>query len=134
MSEAGLTVAVVGAGAVGCYYGFLLAKAGHAVTLIGRPALVEAVRERARLEDVVGDALDPTAGVEAEGHRTFTLWGEMAAQIGDAAFEAMAANDTQRTAPGTGCRQLLLCETQRDTRLLRRRARPHRRRPADIGE
>jgi 2-dehydropantoate 2-reductase len=33
----------VGAGAVGCYYGFMLAKAGHAVTLIGRPALVEAV-------------------------------------------------------------------------------------------
>ncbi|MBE7247233.1 MAG: 2-dehydropantoate 2-reductase, partial [Actinomycetospora chiangmaiensis] len=39
-----MNVAVVGAGAVGCYYGFLLAKAGHAVTLIGRPALVEAVR------------------------------------------------------------------------------------------
>lgn len=51
---------------------------------------------------LVGDALDPTAGVDTEGHRTFTLWGEMAAQIGDAAFEAMAANDTQRTAPGTG--------------------------------
>jgi 2-dehydropantoate 2-reductase len=43
MSGAGMNVAVVGAGAVGCYYGFLLAKAGHAVTLIGRPALVEAV-------------------------------------------------------------------------------------------
>ena len=39
-----MNVAVVGAGAVGCYYGFLLAKAGYAVTLIGRPALVEAVR------------------------------------------------------------------------------------------
>ncbi|MGU3666344.1 ketopantoate reductase family protein [Methylobacterium sp. A49B] len=39
-----MNVAVVGAGAVGCYYGFLLARAGHAVTLIGRPALVEAVR------------------------------------------------------------------------------------------
>jgi 2-dehydropantoate 2-reductase len=44
MSEGGMNVAVVGAGAVGCYYGFLLARAGHAVTLIGRPALVEAVR------------------------------------------------------------------------------------------
>jgi 2-dehydropantoate 2-reductase len=44
MSDAVMNVAVVGAGAVGCYYGFLLAKAGHAVTLIGRPALVEAVR------------------------------------------------------------------------------------------
>ncbi|AER54752.1 2-dehydropantoate 2-reductase [Pseudoxanthomonas spadix BD-a59] len=36
-------IAVMGAGAVGCYYGALLARAGHAVTLIGRPALVEAV-------------------------------------------------------------------------------------------
>jgi 2-dehydropantoate 2-reductase len=44
MSDAVMNVAVVGAGAVGCYYGFLLAKAGYAVTLIGRPALVEAVR------------------------------------------------------------------------------------------
>lgn len=39
-----MKVAILGAGAVGCYYGFLLARAGHAVTLIGRPALVEAVR------------------------------------------------------------------------------------------
>ncbi|MEW1974615.1 DUF499 domain-containing protein [Microbacterium profundi] len=51
---------------------------------------------------LVGDALDPTAGVETDGHRTYTLWGEMAAQIGDAAYETMAANDAQRTAPGTG--------------------------------
>ncbi|MFE9837359.1 ATP-binding protein [Streptomyces sp. NPDC005551] len=51
---------------------------------------------------LVGDALDPTAGVDTEGHRTYTLWGEMAAQIGDKAYAAMAANDTQRTAPGTG--------------------------------
>ncbi len=39
----GFTVAVMGAGAVGCYYGAVLAKAGHAVTLIGRPALAAAV-------------------------------------------------------------------------------------------
>lgn len=51
---------------------------------------------------LVGDALDPTAGVETNGHRTFTLWGEMAAQIGDDAYAAMEANDLQRTAPGTG--------------------------------
>lgn len=36
-------VAVMGAGAVGCYYGARLARAGEAVTLIGRPALVAAV-------------------------------------------------------------------------------------------
>ena len=44
-------VAVMGAGAVGCYYGFKLARAGHDVVLIGRPQLVEAVeRQGLRLE------------------------------------------------------------------------------------
>jgi 2-dehydropantoate 2-reductase len=38
-----LNIAVMGAGAVGCYYGGMLARAGHAVTLIGRPAHVQAV-------------------------------------------------------------------------------------------
>ncbi len=36
-----LRVAVLGAGAVGCFFGGMLARAGHAVTLIGRPAHVE---------------------------------------------------------------------------------------------
>ena len=36
-------IAVFGAGAVGCCVGGLLAQAGHEVTLIGRPALAEAV-------------------------------------------------------------------------------------------
>ena len=54
---------------------------------------------------LVGDALDPTAGVETDGHRTFTLWGEMAAQIGDSAFEAMAANDCSAHGPGHGHHQ-----------------------------
>lgn len=39
-----MKVAVVGAGAVGCYYGGLLAKSGHQVVLIGRPVHVEAIR------------------------------------------------------------------------------------------
>ena len=38
--------AVLGAGAVGCYFGGMLARAGHEVTLIGRPAHVEAFRAR----------------------------------------------------------------------------------------
>ncbi len=37
-------VAVMGAGAVGCYYGAMLARAGHQVTLIGRAQHVQAVR------------------------------------------------------------------------------------------
>lgn len=36
-------IAVMGAGAVGCYYGGLLARAGHTVTLIARPAHVQAM-------------------------------------------------------------------------------------------
>jgi 2-dehydropantoate 2-reductase len=39
-----MKVAVMGAGAVGCYYGAMLARAGHEVTLIGRAQLVDAVR------------------------------------------------------------------------------------------
>jgi len=38
-------VAVVGAGAVGGYFGGLLARSGVPVTMIGRPAFVEAVRK-----------------------------------------------------------------------------------------
>ena len=37
--------AVFGAGAVGCFYGGMLARAGHEVTLIGRPVHVEAIRK-----------------------------------------------------------------------------------------
>lgn len=45
MSEPGsLRVCVLGAGAVGCYYGGMLARAGHRVTLIGRAQHVAAFR------------------------------------------------------------------------------------------
>jgi len=50
---------------------------------------------------LVGDALDPAAGVNTNGHRSLTLWGEMAAQLGDDAFAAMKVNDDARSAPGT---------------------------------
>ncbi|HYD77175.1 2-dehydropantoate 2-reductase [Ramlibacter sp.] len=39
-----MRVAVMGAGAVGCYYGGMLARAGHEVTLVARPQHVEAIR------------------------------------------------------------------------------------------
>ncbi len=41
-----MKIAVMGAGAVGCYYGAMLALAGHKVVLIGRAALVEAVSQK----------------------------------------------------------------------------------------
>jgi 2-dehydropantoate 2-reductase len=50
-SEPVRRVAVMGAGAVGSFYGAVLARAGHAVTLIGRPAHVQAIqRDGLRLE------------------------------------------------------------------------------------
>lgn len=39
-----MKVAVMGAGAVGCYFGVMLARHGHDVVLIGRPQHVEAIR------------------------------------------------------------------------------------------
>lgn len=43
-------VAVFGAGAVGCYYGGMLARAGAAVTLVGRPVHVEAIHRAGGLQ------------------------------------------------------------------------------------
>lgn len=50
-----MKIAVMGAGAVGCFFGALLAQAGHNVTLIGRPALVEAVRDGGLLLESGGE-------------------------------------------------------------------------------
>lgn len=43
--------AIMGAGAVGCYYGGMLARAGHDVVLIGRPPHVEAIRRQGLFMD-----------------------------------------------------------------------------------
>ena len=59
-----LRIAVMGAGAVGCYYGGMLARAGHRVTLVARPAHVAAVRanglrmETTTFDERVGLAAD----------------------------------------------------------------------------
>ena len=63
------TVAVMGAGAVGCYYGGMLALAGVPVTLIGRARHVDAMRrsglviERGNRRDVV--RVEAATGAEA---------------------------------------------------------------------
>lgn len=46
-------IAVVGAGAVGGYFGGLLARAGAPVTMIGRPAFVEAVKKNGLFLDTL---------------------------------------------------------------------------------
>lgn len=67
-----LTVAVMGAGAVGCFYGGMLARAGHRVTLIGRPAHVQAVQARGlrmqtlHFDETVALAASPEASAVAD--------------------------------------------------------------------
>ena len=41
-----MKIAVMGAGAVGCYFGGMLARAGHEVTLIARPDHVQAIHRQ----------------------------------------------------------------------------------------
>ncbi len=59
-------IAVMGAGAVGCYYGGMLARAGHEVTLIGRAQHVEAIRKAGglRFEEKGFDAVVPLRAAE----------------------------------------------------------------------
>ena len=69
-----LKVTVMGAGAVGCYFGGMLARAGHDVTLVARPAHVEAIsRDGLRLETKTFDehvrlrgVTDPAAAAGAD--------------------------------------------------------------------
>lgn len=57
-----MTVAVMGAGAVGCYYGGMLARAGHTVTLVARPQHVAAIQANGlRLETQQFDLQVPLA-------------------------------------------------------------------------
>ncbi|MBW8906333.1 MAG: 2-dehydropantoate 2-reductase [Betaproteobacteria bacterium] len=57
------SIGVMGAGAVGCYYGAMLARAGRTVTLIARPQHVQAI-ERSGLRLQTG-AFDETVQVNA---------------------------------------------------------------------
>lgn len=47
-----MKIAVMGAGAVGCYYGGMLARAGHDVVLIGRPLHVSAILQQGLFLDL----------------------------------------------------------------------------------
>lgn len=62
-----LRVAVIGAGAVGCFYGGMLARTGHAVTLIGRAQHVQVFeRDGLRMQTLSFDEQVPVdASIEA---------------------------------------------------------------------
>ena len=62
-----MKVAVMGAGAVGCYYGAMLARAGHEVRIVGRMQHVEAVNARGLILETSGftEAIHVAATVDA---------------------------------------------------------------------
>lgn len=69
-----MKIAVMGAGAVGSYFGAMLARAGHDVTLIARPQHVEAIRQHGLIFDshsfngaVPVHATSEASGVEGAG-------------------------------------------------------------------
>ena len=64
-----MKVAVMGAGAIGCFYGGLLARAGAAVTLVGRAQHVDAIRQRGLLLEMSGEthAVALSATTSADG-------------------------------------------------------------------
>ncbi|WP_398499344.1 ketopantoate reductase family protein [Variovorax sp.] len=94
-----MKVAVMGAGAVGCYYGAMLARAGHEVVLIGRPAHVEAVRARGlRLEAQSFDEHVPlAASTEADAVQDADL---VLFCVKSTDTEAAAAQIAPHLAPG----------------------------------
>jgi 2-dehydropantoate 2-reductase len=56
----------MGAGAVGCYYGGMLARAGHQVILIGRTKHVEAIRQHGLLMDTTSFRAHVPIGASTE--------------------------------------------------------------------
>jgi 2-dehydropantoate 2-reductase len=59
-------IGIMGAGAIGCYYGALLAQGGHTVTLVGRQSFVDRVRETGLLLDIAGRTVTPAVDASAD--------------------------------------------------------------------
>ena len=69
-----MKIAVMGAGAVGCYFGGMLARAGHEVTLIARPAHVQAMRHHGlRMQTQTFDEWVPVQASTLERVMHFSL-------------------------------------------------------------
>ncbi|MCX5496748.1 2-dehydropantoate 2-reductase [Kaistia dalseonensis] len=64
-----MKITVMGAGAVGCFYGAMLARAGHSVTLIARPRHVAAINSDGLVLEMAGrtERLAVTATSEPAG-------------------------------------------------------------------
>lgn len=99
-----LKVAVMGAGAVGCYFGGLLARAGHDVTLIARPQHAAAIRQDGlRIQTAVFDERVRVAAAEEAS----------AAQGADLVLFSVKSTDTEAAGtqlrPFLGPQALVLC-------------------------
>ena len=64
-----------------------------------------------RIVGVVGSDLDPSSGLEHDGLRTYTLWGELAYQLGGkTAYQTVEQSDRNKAAPGTALWDALVTE------------------------
>lgn len=64
-----------------------------------------------KIAGIVGSDLDPALGIDhaGDGVRTFTLWGELAFQLGGrAGYELAKSSDLQKVSPGTGLFEALI--------------------------
>ncbi|MCZ7554578.1 MAG: DUF499 domain-containing protein [Anaerolineales bacterium] len=62
-----------------------------------------------RIAGVVGSDLEPTIGLQRDEATTYTLWGEIAFQLGGAsAYELVQQSEIDKTAPGTGLLEQLI--------------------------
>lgn len=99
-----LEVAVMGAGAVGCYFGGMLARAGHEVRLIARAQHADAIaRDGLRMETKTFD----------EHVRLGATTDVAAAKGADAVLFCVKSNDTESAGealrPHLGDRTLVVC-------------------------
>lgn len=94
-----MKIAIMGAGAVGCYFGALLHRAGHEVVLVGRPALVKAVHIQGLRLEMQGfdDYLPLRASTEASAVAGAGL---VLCCVKSGATEAAGAQMAPHLAPG----------------------------------
>jgi len=85
-------IAIIGAGAIGSALGALLVRAGRDVTLIGRPAHIEAIRRAGlRVDGALGSFTVPMAAAEALDFRPELAFLTVKTQDALAAVRAYAA-------------------------------------------
>jgi len=75
---------------------------GHCPTDVGLDLTLMPADGAIRIVGVVGSDLDPSVGLEHDGLRAYTLWGEMAYQLaGDVGYKLVEQSDHDKSAPGT---------------------------------